>query len=80
MKDPSEFDTTEYFLPVNRSGERPQPYSSRVRVDFGAISDVGKVRKNNEDAFLIFRTGRFWQKILTNMKQDLLPERHEENA
>ena len=55
----NEIDTAEFAQDAGSSGtERPQPFSSLVRVDFGAISDVGKVRTNNEDHFRIARTSR----------------------
>ena len=81
MRKSAELETAEYFLPVsNFAIERPRAFSSLIQIDFGAISDVGKVRSNNEDAFLIFRTGRYWQRLMTNVQEGLLPERHEENG
>ncbi len=81
MKNLSELDTAEFFLPLrNFEVKQPQSFSSQIEVDFGAVSDKGKVRANNEDAFIIFRTGRYWQKLKSNLQPELLPERHEENA
>jgi protein phosphatase len=81
MKNSSELDTAEFFLPLsNFETKQPQPFSSEIRVDFGAVTDKGKKRINNEDAFVIFRTGRYWQKIMSNLEEGELPERHEENA
>jgi protein phosphatase len=51
-----------------------------VRIDFGALSHVGKVRSNNEDAYLVYRTGRFWERLLTSLPDDQLPARQEENG
>ena len=77
----SDVDTEELFLPIKQLDiDRPRPFSSEVRVDFGAVSDRGKVRMNNEDAFLILRTGRYMHKLMTNVQEELLPEHHEENA
>ena len=77
----SDVDTEELFLPVKQLDiDRPRAFSSEVRVDFGAVSDRGKVRMNNEDAFLILRTGRYMHKVMTNVQPELLPEHHEENA
>ena len=70
----------EHFLPFENLEEHPMPSSSSVTVEFGAVTDTGKVREKNEDAFLIYRTGRFWEKLHTNLHPDLLGDRHEENA
>jgi protein phosphatase len=81
MKDASEFDTAEFFLPLGSfDTKRPQSFSSEIQVEFGAVTDKGKKRLNNEDAFVIFRTGRYWQKIMSNLPAGALPDRHEENA
>ncbi len=81
MLNQDERKTAEYFLPVsNVEFETPQPFSSLIKIDFGALSDVGKTRQNNEDAFLIFRTGRYCQRLHTNLSEDVLPERSEENG
>ena len=73
-------DRGEHFLPFENLEEYPMPSSSSVTVEFGAVTDTGKVREKNEDAFLIYRTGRFWEKLHTNLHPDLLGDRHEENA
>ena len=63
-----QIDTVGFSLDAQPSGtECPQPYSSLVRVDFGAISDVGKVRKNNEDHFRIARTSRTMETLMSNL-------------
>jgi protein phosphatase len=81
MKNPSEQDTAEFYLPFsNFEIKQPRPFSSQVRVQFGAVSDKGKKRSNNEDAFIIFRTGRYFQRVMTNVSDDQLPEHHEENG
>ena len=51
---------------------------SMVKVDFGALSHAGKVRKNNEDHFLVTRLGRSFEPLMTNMPAGQLPERLEE--
>jgi protein phosphatase len=48
---------------------------SMAKVDFGAVSDAGKVRKNNEDHYLIGRLGRSLDPLMTNMPDGLLPDR-----
>jgi PPM family protein phosphatase len=80
MPNLSEAQTLEIYLPMpSFEIDRPQTFSSKVRVEFGAVSDKGK-RSNNEDAFLILRTGRYMQKLITNIEPELIPEHHEENA
>jgi len=48
---------------------------SMAKVDFGALSHPGKVRKNNEDHYFVSRLGRSVEPLMTNMPQDLLPDR-----
>jgi serine/threonine protein phosphatase PrpC len=63
-----EVDTAEYIQhAVSSATTQPKPFSSLVRVDFGAISDVGKVRKNNEDHFRIARTSRTMETLMSNL-------------
>ena len=40
----------------------PRPFSSLVRIDFGAMTHTGNVRTKNEDAYIIYRAGRYWGK------------------
>lgn len=60
-------DTTELNLPVAADPLPPQSYSALVRVDIAALSDRGKVRDNNEDHFLVARTGRQFEVLATNL-------------
>ena len=81
MHDPSEADTAELLLPVKAVAlDLPRPRSSLVRVDFGAVTHTGRVRPNNEDAYLVFRTGRYWEKLAASLPAGDLPGRHEENG
>jgi PPM family protein phosphatase len=81
MDDDSELDTVELPLPPGADSlDMPARFSALVRVDLGALSHVGKVRPNNEDSYLVFRTGRYWERLLTNLPAGELPARHEENA
>ena len=74
MRNLSEMDTEVLYLPyANFQSSTPQTFSSRVQVDFGAVSDKGKVRPNNEDAFLILRTGRYMQKVADQPGSELIP-------
>jgi protein phosphatase len=80
MNQPKTLDTTEVeFVPAISSPlEAPVPFSSLVQIDFGAVSDAGKVRMSNQDAYLVFRTCRAWEPVLSNLPPDELPDRHEE--
>ena len=79
MPTPDQLDTKEIILPFDDLGiNKPVPFSSQIQIDFGALSDIGKVRDNNEDAFLVFRMGRYWRKMLSNLSDNILPESHEE--
>jgi PPM family protein phosphatase len=79
MSNIAEMDTMEIELPFLLDPLKlPHPFSSLVKIDFGARTDVGKVRKNNEDAYLICRMSRYWQKLDTSLKEADLPNRFEE--
>lgn len=81
MRDPGDDDTLELNLPVGAAPlESPRAFSSLVRVDLGAKTHVGRVRPNNEDAYLVYRTGRYWEKLMTSLPEGDLPGRFDENA
>jgi protein phosphatase len=65
-------DTDEIPLPPPRQGE-PQTISSLVEVDLGGLSDRGKVRANNEDAFVVARCDRTMRALLTNLSPGEYP-------
>jgi PPM family protein phosphatase len=48
---------------------------SALKVDFGALTHVGKVRNNNEDHYLVVRLGRCLEPLMTNIPAGQLPER-----
>jgi serine/threonine protein phosphatase PrpC len=56
----------------------PADTSSKVEVDLGALSHQGKVRKNNEDHFLISRVERSLETVVTNLPEGLIPQRFAE--
>jgi protein phosphatase len=56
------------------------PSTPGEQVEFGALTHSGKVRPTNEDSFLIYRTGRFWEPLLTSLPEDQLPTRYEANG
>lgn len=55
-------------------------FRSLLQVDVAAASDPGKVRKNNEDHFLVGRLGRSLELLETNLPEGDLPPRYEESG
>jgi serine/threonine protein phosphatase PrpC len=79
MDDDDELDTGEFDIPVDAIWlGLPESQSSKVRMDFGATTHPGKQRDKNEDAYIITRTGRYWERIQTSIKPDQFPELVEE--
>ena len=60
-------DTIEIVAAAGAGTQPPQPYSSLVRVDLGALSHTGKVRANNEDHYLVIERRRTRSVLLTNL-------------
>jgi protein phosphatase len=58
--------------------QMPQRYSSLVRVEFGAATHVGKVRPNNEDSYIIFKTSRLFERLDTSLPEDQIPSTFDE--
>jgi serine/threonine protein phosphatase PrpC len=54
--------------------------SSLVEVDFAALSHPGKVRRNNEDHFIVTRFDRTMRTLLTNLPEGEVPERYAETV
>jgi serine/threonine protein phosphatase PrpC len=78
MGRPRDDDTIEILMPLGSEGlDLQRPFSSRVRLDIAARTDPGKVRPNNEDAFIVFRSGRYLERLATSLSEPL-PERFEE--
>ncbi|MBY0228125.1 MAG: protein phosphatase 2C domain-containing protein [Gemmataceae bacterium] len=57
--------------------EIPSPWSSLVAFDAGAASHAGLVRPKNEDSYLVFKTGRSWERMNASSPGQL-PERFDE--
>jgi len=74
MKDTSEAETNPGLRPLNAPERRPPTsQASNVQVEFGALTHVGYVRKNNEDHYLVARLGRAFEPLMTNVPEDVLP-------
>src|SRR4029078_6313328 len=72
-------DTKEIPLSSPRgTGRWPDTGSARVRVDLGAATHQGQVRKANEDHFLIVRGCRALETVMTSLPGELVPCREEE--
>src|SRR5262245_39122287 len=77
MKNIAEMDTIHSEFPrVTDSVQPPEPFSSLVRVEFAAVSDIGKKRQDNEDAYIYYRQARLFEKIETSLKQSAFPDKH----
>lgn len=57
-----------------------QTPSSVVRMEFGALSHVGKVRPNNEDHYLITRLYRGQETLFTNLPEGEVPLSFQEHG
>ncbi|MBM4070593.1 MAG: serine/threonine-protein phosphatase [Planctomycetes bacterium] len=73
MKNLHERDTVDMPLLKPPGAERPRPYSSLVRVELAGLSDVGRVRANNEDHFLVVRFSRAIDSLITNLPAGTVP-------
>lgn len=74
-------ETLEFLPACGGSGVGwPQPFSSLVQVEFGAMSHVGRVRSNNEDHFRIARDSRTMQTVISNLPPGQVPDYFEEVA
>jgi protein phosphatase len=50
--------------------ELPEPFSSDLAVDVFALSNLGHVRPNNEDHFLVARVGRALETLFSNLHEN----------
>jgi serine/threonine protein phosphatase PrpC len=65
---------------VSDPAEVPLVGVKRVTSDVAALTDRGLVREANEDAFFIFRMGRFLERVTSNIPESELPSRYEESG
>ncbi|MGH9335886.1 MAG: PP2C family protein-serine/threonine phosphatase, partial [Vicinamibacteria bacterium] len=79
MTDLSELSTAEFPLPLV-GADSLREFSSRVRIDVAALSDVGKKREVNEDHFFVARGGRQIATLLTNIPSSDVPHHFEETG
>lgn len=70
-------DTAEFVLSAGLPGaDAPRPFSSLVRVTFGARSDVGRVRTSNEDHYQIACFSRAMRVLRSNLPDGQVPDRY----
>lgn len=80
MSKDKEFDTAEYpSLPHVPAAVQPRSVRPAV-VEFGAQSHQGRVRTNNEDHFLVGRIRRSLSVVLSNVPEECVPGKHEEDG
>ncbi len=78
-EDPYLSDTLDFTI-FDLEAERPEPYSSLVSVEFEALSHPGCMRQRNEDAFLVYRASRSWERLRTSLPEEDLPGQFGETA
>jgi serine/threonine protein phosphatase PrpC len=60
--------------------EPRRPYASSVKVDASGMTDQGRVRKDNQDHFLVARMGRSLDSLMTSLPSGEIPERFDESG
>ncbi|TMQ48849.1 MAG: serine/threonine-protein phosphatase [Candidatus Eisenbacteria bacterium] len=63
---------------AQRIEESCHPTPGPVRAEVGALSHRGRVRDANEDAFAVFRMGRYLERVTTNVPEAEFPSRCDE--
>jgi protein phosphatase len=66
-------DTVEFGSPSGDALEMFRSHTPSVRIEFGAVSDVGKVRPINQDHYMVVRRMRARSVLMTNLPADELP-------
>ena len=66
-------DTIDYVLDLEDPLRMFGPQTAPVRIEFGALSDQGSVRTNNEDNFVVVRRSRARSVLMTSLGDDRLP-------
>jgi protein phosphatase len=71
-------DTVEFVPDAEDPLRLFRPQAPPVRIEFGALSDRGKVRRNNEDNFVVVRRSRARSVLMTSLSDDDLPYSQED--
>jgi PPM family protein phosphatase len=64
----------------DRPGPAAGPSTTAIRIDVAGLSDKGKTRNENQDHFLVMRTGRYSQTLATSLPAGEVPEHSEEQG
>ncbi len=56
----------------------PGAPGARLRLDIAALTDVGLVRKNNEDSYLVYRIGRYLDRVASSIPESELASRFDD--
>src|SRR5258706_11054861 len=64
--------------PGRTGDEGPRP--PRVGAKIAALSHQGLVRATNEDSYIVFRMGRFLERVMSNIPEQDLPTRTEDSG
>jgi protein phosphatase len=75
----AEIDDTHDIRVPETSADDGAPLAARVRVEYAAATDVGKVRTNNEDHHLIAHLERSLRILSTSLPDGALPDFEEES-
>lgn len=67
-------DTAEFTMSPASPGSRP------LALDVGAHTHPGRVRAINEDAYAVFRIGRYVERVASSLKDEDLPEHTDQSA
>lgn len=72
--------TSEFRLNVPLSFEEELSVSATVKLDIGVVTHCGLVRPQNEDAYIIYQTGRYWERLKSSLQPGELPDRVDEKT
>jgi PPM family protein phosphatase len=73
-------DTGEFGLNAPFSFEEPVSASACVQLDIGVSTHRGNVRPQNEDAYIIYQMGRYWEHLKSSLQAGEIPERYDEKT
>ncbi|HTO91610.1 MAG TPA: protein phosphatase 2C domain-containing protein [Candidatus Sulfotelmatobacter sp.] len=62
--------------PADEADRRPP----RVHADISALSHQGLVRRSNEDSYIVFRLGRYLERVTSNIPESELPSRFDDTG
>ena len=75
MSKPNDVSTAEIPLWPDPRQSTQSTSNKALHAEISALSHTGKVRKNNEDHYLVTRVGRSMHTLMTNLPEGLVPDR-----